>query len=43
MGRGKSQRSLDLIDAAKEIQPATVRVVCDVLFTKGLLAQGGQQ
>ncbi len=41
MGRGKSQRSLDLIDAAREIlqeiQPATVRAVCYRLFTMGLI------
>jgi hypothetical protein len=40
-GRGKSQRSLQLIDAAKvilaEIQPATVRAVCYRLFVAGLI------
>lgn len=40
-GRGKSQASLTLIDAAKnilaEIQPATVRAVCYRLFTADLL------
>ncbi len=39
MGRGKSQRSLDLIDAAyailEEIQPASVRAVCYRLFVAG--------
>ena len=37
MGRGKSRKSLDLIDAAhdvlSEIQPASVRAVCYRLFT----------
>jgi len=41
MGRGKSQHSLDLIEAAhtilEEIQPATVRAVCYRLFTLGLI------
>jgi hypothetical protein len=41
MGRGKSQRSLALIDAAyevlAEIQPATVRAVCYRLFTMNLI------
>jgi hypothetical protein len=41
MGRGKSQHSLDLIDACytilEEIQPATVRAVCYRLFTMRLL------
>lgn len=41
MGRGKSRRSLDLIDAAttilEEIQPASVRAVCYRLFTLGLI------
>ena len=40
MGRGKSQRSLALVDAATtilaEIQPASVRAVCYRLFTAGL-------
>jgi hypothetical protein len=40
-GRGKSQASLILIDASKdilsEIQPATVRAVCYRLFTMGLI------
>ncbi len=39
MGRGKSQRSLELIGAAQvilaEIQPATIRAVCYKLFTLG--------
>ncbi len=38
-GRGKSQKSLALIDAAvrilREIQPASVRAVCYRLFTEG--------
>ena len=41
MGRGKAQRSLDLIDAAheilEEIQPASVRAVCYQLFNRGLI------
>jgi hypothetical protein len=41
MPRGKSQRSLRLIDAAydilAEIHPATVRAVCYRLFTAGLI------
>jgi hypothetical protein len=41
MGRGKSQKSLDLIEAAyhilAEIQPASVRAVCYRLFTMGLI------
>ena len=40
-GRGKSQRSLDLIDAAKtileQIQPASIRAVCYQLFNRKLL------
>lgn len=40
-GRGKSQKSLALIDAAvrilREIQPASVRAVCYRLFTEGLI------
>jgi hypothetical protein len=40
-GRGKAQRSLDLIDAAREIleeiEPATVRAVCYRLFVAGLI------
>lgn len=40
-GRGKSQKSLALTQAAKnilsEIQPATVRAVCYRLFTAGLI------
>jgi hypothetical protein len=40
-GRGKSQRSLELIEACHEIlagiQPATVRAVCYQLFTRGLI------
>jgi hypothetical protein len=40
-GRGKSPKSLALIDAASvvlaEIQPATVRAVCYRLFTMGLI------
>lgn len=40
--RGKSRRTLALIDAAydilQEIQPATVRAVCYRLFTAGLLS-----
>ena len=41
MPRGKTQRSLDLIDAAyailEEIQPATVRAVCYQLFIRQLI------
>jgi hypothetical protein len=41
-GRGRSQRSLDLIEAAynilAEIQPASVRAVCYRLFTMGIIA-----
>ncbi len=41
-GRGKSQRSIELIDAAarilEEIQPATVRAVCYRLFIEGLIS-----
>jgi hypothetical protein len=41
-GRGKSQRSIELIKAAdrilEEIQPASVRAVCYRLFTLGILA-----
>jgi hypothetical protein len=41
MGRGKSQKSLNLIDAAKdilaEIQPATIRGLCYQLFNRGLI------
>jgi hypothetical protein len=41
VGRGKSQRILDLVEAARvilaEIQPATVRAVCYRLFTLGLI------
>jgi hypothetical protein len=40
-GRGKAQKSLDLIDAAgrilEEIQPATVRAVCYRLFVLGVI------
>lgn len=40
-GRGKSPRNLELIEAARkilaEIQPATVRAVCYVLFTMELI------
>jgi hypothetical protein len=42
LGRGKSAKSLELIDAAydilAEIQPATVRAVCYRLFVAGKLA-----
>src|SRR5919206_3454620 len=42
MPRGKTQRSLDLIDAASailaEIQPATIRAVCYRLFVAGVIA-----
>jgi hypothetical protein len=42
MGRGKSRRSLELIEASleilAEIQPATVRAVCYRLFTRGLIS-----
>ncbi len=41
MGRGKAQKSLDLIDAAHEIldeiQPATVRAACYRLFVAGII------
>jgi hypothetical protein len=41
MGRGKSRRSLELIEASleilREIQPATVRAVCYRLFTLWLI------
>jgi hypothetical protein len=41
VGRGKSQKSLELIEAARavleEIQPATVRAVCYRLFVAGLI------
>jgi len=40
-GRGKSRRSLDLIDAAArilhEIKPASIRAVCYRLFVEGLI------
>jgi len=40
-GRGKAQKSLDLIDAAvqilAEIQPASIRAVCYRLFVDGLI------
>jgi len=40
-GRGRSQKSLDLVDAAvtilQEIQPCSVRAVCYRLFTLGLI------
>ena len=40
-GRGKSKRSLELVEAAREIlseiRPATVRAVCYRLFTLGLI------
>ena len=42
MGRGKSAKSLGLIEAAQmvleEIQPASVRAVCYRLFTMGVIA-----
>lgn len=42
MGRGKSQRSLDLIGVASdilvEIQPASIRAVCYRLFMRGVIA-----
>jgi hypothetical protein len=45
-GRGKAQRSLDLIDAAhrilSEIQPASVRAVCYRLFTEGRIENMGK-
>ena len=44
-GRGRSQKTLDIIDASiailEEIQPATVRGVCYKLFTRGLIANMG--
>ncbi len=45
-GRGKSQKSLALVDAAAEIlleiQPATVRAVCYQLFNAGLIPNMGK-
>ena len=42
MGRGKSQKTLELIDAAwdilDEIQPASVRAVCYRWFTLGIIS-----
>ena len=42
MGRGRSARTLELVEAAREIlaelQPTTVRGVCYRLFTRGLIA-----
>ena len=47
MGRGKSEASKKLIEAAKEmlaeIQPATVRAVCYRLFTLGLIDSMSKQ
>ena len=41
MGRGKSRKTIELIDAAREIlaeiQPASVRAVCYRLFTQGVI------
>ena len=41
MGRGKSEKSLELISIAREIleeiQPATVRAVCYRLFVAGVI------
>ena len=41
MGRGKSRKSLELIDAAREIleeiQPASIRAVCYRLFTLDII------
>lgn len=41
MGRGKSSKSIQLVEAARaileEIQPASVRAVCYQLFTSGLI------
>ena len=41
MGRGKSRKTLELIDVARiileEIEPASVRAVCYRLFTMGLI------
>lgn len=46
MGRGKSQKSLALIEASiailREINPATVRAVCYRLFTAGLIPDMGR-
>ena len=46
MGRGKSAKTLQLIDASRripqEIQPATVRAVCYRLFTEGLIPNMGK-
>lgn len=45
-GRGKSQKSLDLIEACKrilaEIQPTTVRSICYQLFTRRLIENMGK-
>ncbi len=42
MGRGRSQKTLGLVQAAhdilEEIQPASVRAVCYQLFTRGLIS-----
>ncbi len=47
MARGKSFKSLELIDAAykilKEIHPASVRAVCYKLFTKGFIDGMGKK
>jgi hypothetical protein len=41
MGRGRSQKSLALVQLAREIleeiQPASVRAVCYQLFTRGAI------
>jgi hypothetical protein len=46
MGRGKSQKSIELVEAAieilREIQPATVRACCYRLFTAGLIPDMGR-
>jgi hypothetical protein len=46
MSRGKSRRSLELIEASieilREIQPASVRAVCYQLFTRGLIPSMGK-
>jgi len=45
-GRGKSKKSLDLIEACKrilaEIQPTTVRSICYQLFTRRLIENMGK-
>lgn len=46
MGRGRAQKSITLINTAREIleaiQPASVRAVCYQLFTRGLIPDMGK-